>query len=177
MRWPFLTRPVRNRLQASVVWAMVPLAALAGKPTARCVCADGQYELVCHAGIDVENLIPPQSSVSGSTSQDISSSHAGRTCCAQKLNSLFAGHGGPGTRVTGKSCCTPVVQAAALLALSAQSRPGSDHDDVGLDASALDSDSLSAGLWLRNLSRARLLERDAGPPPCDLVVTLGRLLI
>src|SRR4051812_24188906 len=44
-------RSIRRRLRATVLLAMVPLAMLNASPLAAgCICADGHYEPVCHAG-------------------------------------------------------------------------------------------------------------------------------
>lgn len=161
----WLLRLVRGRVRTAVTLAVLPLAIMNGLPLAAgCICADGHYEPVCHAGVSHAGK--------GDYSRPCCAHHS---CCKGALPDcrqcsapLKDGHG---QRVCELPCCTPVVHDAVPTVvnssemLDVQSSPA-----LVVAVIELPSSVAIAAIGHR-------IESDAGPPPDDLVVTLRRLVI
>lgn len=170
------------RRRAVIACAMIPLVALSGLPAFGCICADGHFEPRCKA---VRYAAGDQSNLSLKAARDC----CGRSCCAQHSadgppHRCCQGHperdvpsysanartGAPS--ITGKSCCTPFVQAAIVATIANSLKAVDDHQLPAIDAVTIAITDSYAGVR----SCPHFLA-DIGPPPDDLVVMLGRLVI
>jgi hypothetical protein len=172
--------PLRRR--AMIACALIPLVAFSGLPAYGCICADGHYEPRCNA---IRCAAPDHSDVTSKPASDC----CGRSCCAHRSvdghsHSCCQGHterdvsshsslaqtGAPS--ITGKSCCTPFVRAATVATVANSMQAVDDHQLPTIDAVTIALADSHIGVRTCPHFLA-----DIGPPPDDLVVTLGRLVI
>ena len=175
-----LNRLVRGHSRAAVLWAMMPLAILASRPTSGCICADGHYEPFCRGGLHAANDSTPGHEHSNAASGACSccdKCHAGkdhRSCCQGKSDCCRGTTSADGSDagVAGKSCCTPVLRSELVTVVAASSQLLCEHQSslLCMSAFALPSTGIA-------MAAGQPVGLDTGPPPHDLVVTLGRRLI
>ena len=178
-----LNRTIRRRSRAVVMWAMVPLALLSGRPVSGCICADGHYEPFCGGGPRLASDAASQQTAGDATGRGCSccdksrADDRNRSCCNAKTDCCrrsSSAHRADSSdaRVAGKSCCTPVLRTD-LVTIAASSWQLSDEQQLSVlctAALALPSTGIATGA-------GQPVGSDTGPPPDDLVVTLRRLLI
>lgn len=173
-------RLIRSRSRAVVLWAMIPLAILSGRPVSGCICADGHYELFCRGelhGADDSNSRHEHSGARSDACSCCDKGSAGkdqRSCCRGKSDCCRSNSdaGGGDTRDAGKSCCTPVLRSDLASVIAGPSRLLLDRQLPTLCTAvfALPSTGIAMGA-------GHPVGLDTGPPPDDLVVFLGRLRI
>jgi len=169
-----ITRFVRRGFSASMVWAMIPLAALAGLPTASCAC------LKCQCGAACEFASHSASSRAGGEPAGCSTcccnhcpcAGTSHCCCLAKLaaaKKLVCQHlPGKGFNSPESSGCrTSITAVAGIRATTVAIADG--YQPLSLDVPAVALSDTSSG----SLDRTSL----NGGPPVDLVVTLRRLVI
>lgn len=170
------------RRRAVIACAMIPLVAFSGLPAYGCICADGHYEPRCNA-----------TRCAGHDHSDVKSQSAmgccGRSCCAKRSadghpHSCCQRHTERGLAsrpaqsktgepsMTGKSCCTPVVQAVTVATIASSLQAVDDHQLPAIDAVTVELADSHVGA-----QPCPRFFADIGPPPDDLVVTLRRLVI
>jgi hypothetical protein len=167
-------RFIRRGFAASMVWAMIPLAALAGLPTASCACVK------CECGAACVFASHSPSSCAGGEKAACSAcccNHcpcAGtfHCCCLAKLAAakkptcqLVPGKGFNSPDSNG--CRTSITAVAGIRATSVAIADG--YQPLSMDVPGVALSSTSS--W--SLDRTSL---NTGPP-LDLVVTLRRLVI
>jgi hypothetical protein len=178
-----LCRSIRRRLRAVGVWVMVPLAFSSGVPVSGCICADGHYEPICRAdlcqgGQTGETQKPLTAACCGCSCCAPGKSEGSRHCCTDNNTACCRGsanssrNDSSGNGVQGKGCCTPFVQAQVIPPITASPSLPDDHHSTAIGATTLDLPRLVV-----TTNASRRVEMDIGPPPDDLVVSLGRLLI
>jgi hypothetical protein len=157
-------RSIRRRLRAIVLVAMAPLAVLNALPLAAgCICADGHYEAICHAGECQAGM-----------------AHCGCACCAH--HSCCSGkvcchhptanpHEVPGQQVRDSGHCTPLVHQATPTIVN----PSASADSEQIAAFIVAPIDLPYSG--ETLKTGRYVDVDTGRPPHDLVITLQRLVI
>ncbi|HZZ72576.1 MAG TPA: hypothetical protein VFE24_10000 [Pirellulales bacterium] len=167
-------RTLKQYVQIGLVWALLPLTLLAGRPYAGCVCADGQFKVFCSGHC---------TATGGSAAMD-PSRHAGccGKCCAEvavndclkserrgsPVKASSNGATAPGIS-QGKCACRWVAQDPSIVPAGVAAPVGCCCSGLFVPASR-PADRLPAnGMVLAN-------SLDTGPPP-DLVLILGRLII
>jgi len=144
---------------------MVPLAMLNALPLAAgCICADGHYEPVCHAGQCRTGMADCGCACC-----------AHHSCCSGKIRcnrSTVNPHEQiPDQHVSNSGCCTPLVHQATPTIVTS--------------SAAVDSQQIAALIMApidlpysgEALKIGRHVDFDTGRPPHDLVITLQRLVI
>src|SRR6476659_6813559 len=107
-----LLRLLRGRVHTAVTLAVLPLAIMNGLPLAAgCICADGHYEPVCHAGLCQTGKVDFGCSCCAHHGYCKSAAACCRQCPAPRK-------GDCGQRVNDRSCCNPVVHEAVPTVVS-----------------------------------------------------------
>lgn len=162
----WLLRLVRGRVRTAVTLAVLPLAIMNGLPLAAgCVCADGHYEPVCHAG-----LCRAEKGDCGCSCCAHHSCCKGATACRRQCPAPLKDDT-LGKRIAGNPCCTPVVHEAIPTVVTMP---------VVIDVHQLSALTVAAVDMPFSAPVAKLAfgaDFDTGRPPSDLVVTLHRLVI
>jgi hypothetical protein len=169
MFFPALHRLIRRRCQHAVAVAIMPLIILNGLSVAEgCICADGHYESICRA-----SLCEARTSDCGHPCGAKCSCCTGRSCCSRP----HVCHPSPqstGDEVTlAKRCCTRLVHQVVPTVVDASHVRAWQHAPI-CNAAVLEP---SYSLCVVTTHTAHRAELGTGPPPCDLVVTLQRLVI
>ncbi|HZL88456.1 MAG TPA: hypothetical protein VFB96_08810 [Pirellulaceae bacterium] len=152
-----LSRRFSRSLASVVIWVMVPLAALAGRPSTACVCADGRIQSLCP-------LIWP---IAASGKSCCLAHVAGNSCCDE--HGRQAGdssvHNRPG------NCCRSVLAASALEVR---------RTDGGASAASAHGATMAAPVSQLEVDAAahcKAVGTLVGPLAADLPVLLSRLTI
>ena len=157
------------------MWAMIPLAALAGLPTARCACLKCDCGVACkltsHSAMNP--VAGEQAGCSACCCAHCPCTGTSHCCCLAKLAAAtkqtcqhLPGQGYNSSDSNG--CRTSITAVAGIRATTVGI--ADDVQPLSLDVPAVALSSLSS--WSLDLA-GRL---NTGPPP-DLVVTLRRLVI
>ena len=158
-------RSTRRRLRAAVTLALLPLAMLSALPLAAgCICADGHYEPICHAGQSQASMANHGCSCC-----------ARRSCCSGKgcchHSAVNSRNQIPGQHLDSSGCCTPVVRPAIPTVVNSSAVVDSEL------ATALVVSSIELPHFEGALKITRHFDFDTGCPPNDLVITFERLVI
>jgi hypothetical protein len=159
-------------LRPAVLWVMIPLTVVAGRPATGCTCADGHYKPICFAQFH-GNI--------GSGTHGAKKQPCHKACC----EGCHAGSGVPGcckqglcpsshanSQSRGKKCCSPDLPTAVAVAKSVSFAVDLDHHLL------FDSPrSRSVNVIVHASTVEHFTPFETGPPDDDLVVTLHRLLI
>jgi len=157
-----LIRSFRGRFRAAVLWAMVPLAAVGGRPVIGCVCADGSYKTACPM---LREALEHRGCACRETA---CCSHCGTeesttSCCATESDTAERS-------LVNSKCCHPVVQAPVLPPVAEVVSVTQDHEP---SFAALPVELSVAETWPTRIR----VDDDTGLPALDLVVVLRRLII
>jgi hypothetical protein len=164
-----------KRFRALIVWAMMPLSVVNGQAIVGCGCT-GHFETACHC------LSCDSSSAAGqparNSAQQSVASHAGNTqacCCAHHSASAPKDHESSSTSASSgfmpHQCTSQVLRLGeSVIAVSPQI---SDQVDVTISRATL----LDLPATFAMDGTVHAFSFDSGPPPCDYVVTLRRLII
>ena len=165
-----LIRSVHSRLNAAVIWAMVPVAALSGQSVSGCLSANGQFDPNCHCW--------------AKTSQAVGSCHCHCACCgtaycccknkSSACNAMAKHTSRPGGEsVQSSGHCRPYAMFLAITAVH-----GSQHVAVERPTvNALAPLTTDVGICVSYSSGQPITEVATGLPPDNLVVELHRWVI
>jgi hypothetical protein len=156
-------RSMRRRLNTGIMWAMIPLAALGGVPTARCICIDCPCRTDCSTAVG--------SPVNHSTISSSGSIEHTAACCREHSTGNAQRHScttGKGLGCQSSDGCRKLVSAAPAVRTA-----GIEQSDRQPSISEV-VDSIRSVPTVRSVNLRT--PADTGPPP-DLVVTLQRLVI
>jgi hypothetical protein len=158
-------RSTRRRLRAIVLVAMVPLAVLNALPLAAgCICADGHYEAICHAG-----QCQAGTGHCGCSCCAHRSCCCGKTCCHHSATNLREHV--PGQHLDESRCCTPLVHQALPTVVNASAVVDSQLV-TALVVTPIELPHIEVALRI-----VQHFDFDTGCPPNDLVITFQRLVI
>jgi hypothetical protein len=158
-------RSTRRRLRAAVILAMLPLAMLSALPLAAgCICADGHYEPICHAGQSQAGMAG-----CGCSCCAHHSCCSGKVCCHHSV--VNPREHVPGQHLDGSGCCTPVVRQAIPTIVNSSAVVDSEL------VTALIVSPIELPHFEEALKIGQHFDFDTGCPPNDLVITFQRLVI
>jgi hypothetical protein len=171
-------RAIHRRLNAGVLWAMIPLAAWSGIPTARCACVNCHCGAQCGIGSHSATGCSPASDSVKKTDDcscccGHSSSADGCCCCHPKQPTPMQEtcRRLPGNGFDSQSPHSCRMAISAVAGVQATMVVVSDHQPLAMDVLAP-----SASSQTNHSALDRGDAFDTGPP-VDLVVTLRRLVI
>lgn len=165
------------RVRTALVWAMMPLSIVNGQTIVGCGCT-GHFEAVCHcAACDLlDSAVQPakRQTCDSAQSRGMRSSPC---CCHGELtssrprehSSLCSSESSRGFR---DHHCTKIVLESSESVISAV-----PHFGDQLDFAAVLPPALDLPFNYDIAAREHVFSFDSGPPPCDVVVTLRRLII
>lgn len=166
-----------------VIWAMLPLAVLNGRPLLGCVCADGKYKTDCpamaeraqdDASATAEPTAAPtegKSCCQPSCYADESPQEPADSCCA--ASATRDENPAPTGGLSGRGgCCHPVIESAVPPLRVGAVELDSDHDLPNPSALVFQAVEPSDARPL-----VGHMEGDIGPPAPGLVIVLRRLIL
>jgi hypothetical protein len=169
-----LTRFLRKHRQAFLVCAMMPLAAMDAQTIMGCGCT-GHFESFCQCNSCESSAVSPTAVSSAAAMADPHQSllHA---CCSKALPNArhvsrvaLSAHGANGVRA--HQCKQLRMRIGdSVIAAAAQASHDNQIAAVTLLPTGLSIDDAAA-------ATRHFFSFDSGPPPCDVVVTLHRLII
>jgi hypothetical protein len=170
-----LSRTVRRRCQAAMIWAMMPVMLLNGKSLSGCLSPTGHFEAGCHC--QAMQLAKVSTDPQATTTcrcpccKGKTCCCAGGSCCKAKSHDTVASYAlrPKGSAVQDGAHCRPysIYVVASVVTNSAH-----------LDHSVLQAIvSINSPLSVVAAPVAHHFELNTGPPPDNLVVELHRFLI
>jgi hypothetical protein len=177
MAGEFLSRAVRRRFHAAMIWAMVPVAMMNVRSVSGCLSPTGHFEPGCHCAAMQE----PGTNASQGTSTTNCCCHCacclGKTCCCCKGKSCCSmsvaknARQPAGNGVENGTHCRPFSMYVVAPAVKASLSAGMDHS-VAIVPISFDPLTIVV-----TTAVAHPAELNTGPPPDNLVVALHRFLI
>lgn len=171
-----LSHLLHARIRTMLVCAMMPLSVVNGQTIVGCGCT-GHFEAVCHCATcdSLDSAVQPAKYQTRDSTQG-HGIHSHSCCChgnpmgsRQKERTTLASSEGRGFQ---GHHCTKIFLDSDEIVISVSPQVG---DQLGFSA-----------IWPRSLdlpvnydiaARKYVLSFDSGPPACDVVVTLHRLII
>jgi hypothetical protein len=164
-----VTRAIRHRWKAAVIWAMVPLAILNAHSVAGCLSSTGHFEPGCRCW---------ESSPDALTGCCHCPCCAGKTVCCCKLKPCGT-HSLTGTSQRtpangwqSEGHCTPMALYAVTPAIKSSIQVSDHSASIDLTVAIIDLPLSYAQTTVEHIAPL-----DSGPPPNNLVVELHRFLI
>ena len=173
-----LNRLLRGRIHAAVAWAMVPLAVLNGRTVLGCMSPSGHYDPSCRCWAGSGDHQDSGTARPCHCGHCLRQDDADRSSCphCKQKTACHANHPSrvvQGSRMQGAEHCRAVGMYQQVSAVPASPQAGSDHDpSAAFVFDAIDLPNSSPTSVAR-----QVIERDTGPPPDNLCITLHRLVI
>jgi len=175
-----LNRSIRSRLNAAVIWAMVPLAMISGKTVSGCMSPTGHFEPGCHCEAMQETggseAHSNQTSISATCRCHCPCCH-GNCCCGKGKVSCCTSLARNARKSNGDGLqsndhCRPFAMYTVTPAVNASMPLGNMQQSANLAIVSLDLPSSLTSTTINHID-----ELSTGPPPDNLVVALRRFLI
>ena len=171
----YLPRLTLARCRTLVVWALMPLSAVNGQTIVGCGCT-GHFEATCHcASCDSSGAAvqPERHQLCAFRQGDV----AGRSSCCQSQSTNAPQTGCRSLALNeakgfqGHHCIKVVLQSGESI----KAAPPQAHHQLGFSTAL--PPWLDLPITYRVASNEHVFSFDSGPPPCDVIVTLHRLII
>jgi hypothetical protein len=167
-----ISRRIRRRIQAIILWMMVPVAAINGQSVMGCISPNGHFDPTCQCWAGQESS-GTQATAPTHHCACCGTSHC---CCKNKssTNSTAAqqtrASDGPGLHV--HSRCRPFTAYFTVTAVNGLHRTVLVHSSVGCLDQTVDMPAIAVGAGVKYVSQL-----NTGPPPDNLTVALHRWVI
>ena len=172
-----LSKLALARVRTVLVWAMVPLSIVNGQTIVGCGCT-GHFEAICHCAAcdSLDSAVRPAKpqTCDSAQSRDIRS----RSCCChgEPTTSQSSEHSSLSSSGSNRGFrdhhCTKIVLESGESVISVAPYFGDQ-----LNFATVLPPSLDLPFNYDIAAREHVFSFDSGPPPCDVVVTLRRLII
>jgi hypothetical protein len=171
-----LSKFALSRVRTLLVWAMVPLSIVNGQTIVGCGCT-GHFEAICHCATcdSLDSAVQPAKRQTCDSAQ--SRGIRSRSCCCQgepttSRPSEHSSLSSSESRGFRDHHCTKIVLESGESII-----PVAPHFGDQRDFATVLPTSLDLPFNYDIAAREHVFSFDSGPPPCDVVVTLHRLII
>ena len=161
-----------RRIQAAILWAMVPVAALGGQSVVGCISPDGHFDPTCQCWANQESSESDAQASADALCTCCGTSHC---CCKNKssTNSNATQQArttyGPGWHVSG---CRPLTAYFTVTAVNRSHRTVLVHSSIACIDQTFDVPAIALGIGAKYTSQL-----NTGPPVGNLTVALHRWVI